>query len=172
MHTKNYFFCIHKVFQGKYLFECKIRFAVKKNTKKSFSGNFKIIFFCRHQKSVSHTISYNFHIREFYDTHFFLQKNKNLVFLSPDCFIWSSLNFLSNFIRNRAKIVWQALFYTLNVWNCITSIFRCTEVNPGTWNIDWIAWACSLNLFGLYLPNRFNHISFGICRAKFPDRII
>ena len=69
---------------------------------------------------------YNFHIWELYDKHFF-QKMKTSVFL-PDCFIrikqpQKQVYIFFNLFRNCMKIVWQAFFHTLVVWNCMISVF-------------------------------------------------
>ena len=76
---------MQKFFFEKFLFAYENRFAVEKNLKKFWAKFSKLLekFFVSPSKKCQ---SYNIHIWELYDKHFF-QKNENLSFLSPDCFI-------------------------------------------------------------------------------------
>ena len=71
-------------FFEKCLFAYEIRFAVEKNQKHFWAKFSKLIenFLVSPSKKCQ---SYNFHIWELYDKHFF-QKTKTSVFLLPDCF--------------------------------------------------------------------------------------
>ena len=106
----------------------------KKTNKKIFGANLKLLgkIFVSSSKKCQSCI---FNIWEMYDKHFF-SKNENLGFLSPDCFIWIKqpqklVHTFWTIFRNCMKIVWQAFFHTLDLWNCMISIFgvwRSTQV--------------------------------------------
>ena len=123
-------------------FAYEIRFAVEKNQKKFLGQIFKIEkFFVSPLKKCQ---SYNFHIWELYDEHFF-QKTKTSVFYYQTVLIeWNSYrNKFTSFFND---------FYKLYE-NCMTSIFphtwcmelydkhfRCMEVNPGCLRIRTKSW--------------------------------
>ena len=121
MHAK---FCFRK------MFVC-VRKSIcdwKKNQKNFWAKFSKLLekFFVSPSKKCQ---SYNFHIWELYDKHFF-QKRKTSVFYHQIVLLesYSHRNefipvLVSTIFRNCMKIVWQAFSLRLVVWNCMISIF-------------------------------------------------
>ena len=109
----------------------KFDLRLKKKTKKFLGQNFKI-FLCRHQKNASHTIPIygNCMISIFFkkrEPQFFITR----LFYKNQTSTEISLYQFSTILRNCMKIVSQAFFHTLDVWNCMITIFgvwRSTRV--------------------------------------------
>ena len=83
---QNIKFCMQKKFSKNVCLRTKFDLPLKKKQKKFWAKFSQLLekFFVSPSKKCP---SYNFHIWELYDKHFF-QKTKTSVFLSPDCFIW------------------------------------------------------------------------------------
>ena len=111
----------------KCLFAYEIRFAVEKKTKKFFGPNFQNYlknFLCRHQKNASHTIPIYGNCM----ISIFFKKTRTSVFITRLFYknqtsAEISLYQFSTIFRNCMKIVCQAFFHTLDVWNCMITIF-------------------------------------------------
>ena len=117
---------------------------------------------CRHQKNASHTISIygNCMISIFFKKRkpqFFITR----LFYKNQTATEMSLYLFSTIFRNCMKIVWQACSHTLDVWNCMISIF-------GVWRSTRVI--CSFHLSSL----RFlNWPGFGVRYGnKFPKSSI
>ena len=111
-----------------------------KKNKKFFGPNFQNYlknFLCRHQKNASHTIPIYGNCM----ISIFFKKTRTSVFITRLFYknqtsTEISLYQFSTIFRNCMKIVWQAFFHTLDVWNCMITIF-------GVWR--------STRAFGFYL---------------------
>ena len=110
----------------KCLFAYEIRFAVEKKTKIFLGQIFKLLekFFVSPSKNASHTIPIygNCMISIFFkkrEPQFFITR----MFYKNQTSTEISLYQISTIFRNCMKIVWQAFFHTLDVWNCMITIF-------------------------------------------------
>ena len=128
------FACKKKYFE-KRLFDTKLDFHLIKKTK-HFWGNFKNTWksYCF---AIKKMLFIQFPYMEIVWEAFFQKKNKISVLSSPDLFIRIKHPqklvkiFFSTIFRNCMKTIWQAFFYTFDVWNFMISIFglwRSTRV--------------------------------------------
>ena len=121
--TQKIKFCMQINFFGKRLFGYKFRFAVEKKTKKIFGSKFQN-YLENLRVAIKKMPIIQFPYMGIKRSAFFFKKRKPR-FLSPDCFerIKQPQKLVNIFFRNCMKIVWQAFFHTLDVWNCMISIF-------------------------------------------------
>ena len=151
---------MQKFFSKTVCLRTKFDLRLKKN-RKFFGPNFQNYlknFLCRHQKNVSHTISIygNCMISIFFkkrEPQFFITR----LFYKNQTATEIKLYQFSTIFRNCMKIVWQAFFHTLDVWNCMITIFgvwRSTrEVFPVSTPKKTTKWI-SLTIFPLLQKGR------------------